>query len=111
MYTYLVELTLAVSELKLLNPHDDDCVALTSWLRYSARFLNLGDGGRSLAVASGTVFNEVLLWHLEGERPSHAGGERVRVRLTLTGHEVGLQCMAALLDQATMAASSSLHRV
>lgn len=112
MCTYFVELTIAVKRIKPTQSHDDgDGVALTSWHRYSARFLGLGDGEQSLAVASGTVFNEVLLWHLEGERPSHAGGERVKVRLSLKGHEVGQQCMVVSLDLVTMAVFSLLHRV
>lgn len=47
-----------------------------------------------VAVVAGTVFNDILLWHLEGERPSStrttavAGEERVIVRLALSGHEV-----------------------
>ena len=66
-------------------------VSLTLMCRYSARL----EGGSvsGLTVASGTVFNEVLLWHLEGEGPSRTGarGERVKVRLSLSGHEVYIE--------------------
>ena len=42
-----------------------------------------------LTLASGTVFNKILLWHLSGDQigkradPDH----RVKVSLTLSGHE------------------------
>lgn len=34
-------------------------------------------------VASGTVFNKILLWHVSSESQS-----QVSVRLTFTGHQV-----------------------
>ena len=71
-----------------------------------------GERGRArnedtrLAVASGTVFNEVLLWQLDEGKPSSdggvgggdggsggrggGGGRRLQVCLSLTGHEVGV---------------------
>ena len=48
-------------------------------------------------IASGTVFNQILLWHLEGNKPfspvsspslSSSLARRVKVRLILSGHEV-----------------------
>ena len=76
-----------------------------------------GEGGRArkgdtgLAVASGTVFNEVLLWQLDEGRPpsdggagrgdgeSGGGGRRVRVSLFLTGHEVGVTAVYCNFEQ------------
>lgn len=55
---------------------------------YSARLD--GSSGSDLVVLSGTVFNEILLWYIEGERlfSTHTEEERVKVRLSLSGHEV-----------------------
>ena len=62
---------------------------------YSAR---LEVASTEIAVLSGTVFNDILLWGLTGEQcqsptttdlqSTTNGRERERVRLTLSGHEV-----------------------
>ena len=40
-----------------------------------------------LSLASGTVFNKILLWHLSSYKVVRESAERVKVSLTLTGHE------------------------
>ncbi len=62
-----------------------DVVCLDWMSSYSARLI--GHRADTLTVASGTVFNQILLWHLERERSN----SRVKVRLCLTGHEVCTQ--------------------
>ena len=57
---------------------------------YSAR---LEVASTEIAVLSGTVFNDILLWGLTREQcqsptTTTNGRERERIRLTLSGHEV-----------------------
>ena len=61
--------------------------SFTALFSYSARAQLLGNSVDSVVVASGTVFNQILLWHLEGKTSS----SRVPVRLSLNGHEVGCE--------------------
>ena len=117
MYMYLFKVILA-----------HNTVALTAEDRYSARLVTPSES--NLTVASGTVFNEILLWHMEGEgeeegeregvgeregevegkgkgegegvaeeeeeregegekcNSTFVKGKRVKVRLSLLGHEV-----------------------
>lgn len=49
------------------------------------------NGGEAcdLVVASGTVFNKILLWHLRDAVAVNPGADaRVKVNVTLGGHEV-----------------------
>ena len=52
--------------------------------RYSANLSHSID--QRVIVASGTVFNQVLLWKLNDDHDPHTS--RVKVNLTLTGHDV-----------------------
>ena len=56
--------------------------------RYSACAL-YSDSVCDLTLASGTVFNKILLWHLSGDQVSKRPepDTRVKVSLTLSGHE------------------------
>ena len=54
---------------------------------YSARLEGCSES--DLTVVSGTVFNDILLWHVSGKREEvGAAAEREKVCLTLGGHEV-----------------------
>ena len=69
---------------------------------YSARLE--GPSESDLTVASGTVFNDILLWRVTGRKEevatssatansTESGVERERVCLTLSGHEVKQWCL------------------
>lgn len=63
----------------------DTCFPLIKWLlllRYSARFF--GSHLEHIIVASGTVFNQVLLWKVQGKKDE---SNRTPVLQRLTGHE------------------------
>ena len=64
----------------------DTWFSLNTWLllytRYSARFF--GSHLDHLIIASGTVFNQVLLWKVQGKKDEN---NRTPVLQRLTGHE------------------------
>ena len=57
--------------------------------RHSARVVCIGGDACDLVIASGTVFNKILLWHLGDVVSMNPETDaRVKVNLTLGGHEV-----------------------
>ena len=87
--------------------------------RYSARVVCIGGDACDLVVASGTVFNKILLWHLGDMVSMHPA--RVKVNLTLGGHEVrrkpglALHCLSVYCATSTLSlvyiGSDLLHQV
>lgn len=68
-------------------------------------------GGDScdLVVASGTVFNKILLWHLRDAVAVNPGADaRVKVNVILGGHEVRIKTGLALHCLSVYCATSTL---
>ena len=80
---------------------------LDSSKSYSACLI--GSALDGLTVASGTVFNQILLWHVKGVTPGlHSN---VLVRISFIGHQVSLQTSMHAVDPALPPSSSWEHQL